>query len=81
MITKLISYDIPHHMKILTLVIHILILFCRFVSIGSITSSIKPHILQRNVADIKLFLTGHNVSNVIQTDFVLQNQVHKNMVF
>ena len=60
MISELISDDIPPKMKILNMIIPILMYFCSLSSNWSVTSRIKPHVIQRKcdvISDVKLFPT------------------------
>ena len=75
--------NIPPQMKILSMVIPILML-CNLFSNWNIASLIKPHVIQRNVtykwrqtiSDSILQDILSQIFDVIQSDTVIQNQVH-----
>ena len=82
MISEHISNDIPPQMKILNMVIPILMHFCCFVSNWSIANSIDARYL--TICDVinETFSDSiwqdilYQIFDVIQSDAMLQNQVH-----
>ena len=80
MISERISNNIPPQMKILNMIIPILMYICSLNSNWSVARRIKPHVIQRNMTSkyFQQYIAGTTVANfdVIQSDVVLQTQVH-----